>query len=229
MFGIGSTEFLVIIVVAVLVLGPEHLPKVMRTISKVMSDFRRVSTDFQRTMNLEALEIEKQQAVAKPKKKKVVKTAKAAAPEDSQEPTVAETATASPTITAAQASGETDVVAAANAATEAAEAGNSAHGIQATLAATAMAANTLAPGQEAAPATENATQQATPVATPAAAETPPTATPHAESSASHALGINTAALFDLAALAEQQQREALAEAQNKAEATAQQQEQGTPA
>ena len=54
MFGIGTTEFLVIIVVAILVLGPEHLPRIMRTFTKVMSDFRRVSTDFQRTINLEA-------------------------------------------------------------------------------------------------------------------------------------------------------------------------------
>ena len=54
MFGIGTSEFLVILVVAVLVLGPEHLPRIMRTMTKVMSDFRRVSTDFQRTINLEA-------------------------------------------------------------------------------------------------------------------------------------------------------------------------------
>ena len=54
MFGIGTFEFLVIIVVAVLVLGPEHLPRVMRTVTKVMSDFRRVSTEFQRAINLEA-------------------------------------------------------------------------------------------------------------------------------------------------------------------------------
>ena len=73
MFGIGTTEFLVIIVVAILVLGPEHLPRIMRTFTKVMSDFRRVSTDFQRTINLEANQEEwqrEQAAMASKKKKK---------------------------------------------------------------------------------------------------------------------------------------------------------------
>lgn len=54
MFGIGTFEFLVIILVAVLVLGPEQLPRVVRTVTKVMSDFRRISTDFQRAVNLQA-------------------------------------------------------------------------------------------------------------------------------------------------------------------------------
>ena len=53
MLGVGTYEFLVILVVAVLVLGPEHLPKVMRTMQKVMGTVRQVSTEFQRTMNLE--------------------------------------------------------------------------------------------------------------------------------------------------------------------------------
>ena len=86
MFGIGTTEFLVIIVVAILVLGPEHLPRIMRTVSKVMSDFRRVSTEFQRTINLEASqeEWERQQADERKKKRARQKAAaeakKAAAP-----------------------------------------------------------------------------------------------------------------------------------------------------
>ena len=75
MFGIGSTEFLVILVVALLVLGPEHLPKIMRTVGKTMADFRRITTDFQRTINTEsAFEEEKrkkqEERAARPKKKK---------------------------------------------------------------------------------------------------------------------------------------------------------------
>jgi sec-independent protein translocase protein TatB len=53
MFGIGSSEFLVILIVAFLVIGPSHLPKIARTLGKVMGEFRRVSTEFQRTLNLE--------------------------------------------------------------------------------------------------------------------------------------------------------------------------------
>jgi sec-independent protein translocase protein TatB len=53
MFGIGSSEFLVILIVAFVVLGPSHLPKIARTLGKAMGEFRRVSTEFQRTLNLE--------------------------------------------------------------------------------------------------------------------------------------------------------------------------------
>lgn len=88
MFGIGTTEFLVILLVGVLVLGPEHLPKIMRTITKVMSDFRRVSTDFQRTINLEVNQEEwqREQAAKKTKKKKKPKPAPAPAAEDAPQP-----------------------------------------------------------------------------------------------------------------------------------------------
>ncbi len=68
MFGIGSTELLVILVVALIVLGPKSLAKVSRTLGKAMGEFRRVSTDFQRTLNAEAAEDERRErreAVAK--------------------------------------------------------------------------------------------------------------------------------------------------------------------
>ena len=59
MFGIGSTELLVILVIALLVLGPKNLPKIAQTIGKAMGQFQRVSKDFQRTLNTEvALEEE---------------------------------------------------------------------------------------------------------------------------------------------------------------------------
>ena len=56
MFGIGSTELLVILVVALIVLGPKSLASVSRTLGKAMGEFRRVSTDFQRTLNAESAE-----------------------------------------------------------------------------------------------------------------------------------------------------------------------------
>lgn len=104
MFGIGSTEFLVIILVAILVLGPEHLPRIMRTVQKFMSDFRRVSTEFQRAVNLENHQEEflKEQraqrpsastgSVKKKKKKKATPPPEQAAAARTDEP--AETASA---------------------------------------------------------------------------------------------------------------------------------------
>jgi len=53
MFGIGSTELLVILVVALIVIGPSKLPDIMRTIGKGMAEFRRVSTDVKSTLDAE--------------------------------------------------------------------------------------------------------------------------------------------------------------------------------
>ena len=50
MFNIGGGEVLVILVVALIVLGPAKLPEAARQMGRVMSQFRRMSTDFQREM-----------------------------------------------------------------------------------------------------------------------------------------------------------------------------------
>lgn len=65
MFGIGSTELLVILVVALIVLGPKSLAGFSRTLGKAVGEFRRVSTDFQRTLNAEAAADDARQAAKK--------------------------------------------------------------------------------------------------------------------------------------------------------------------
>lgn len=89
MFGIGSTELLVILVVALLVLGPKNLPKIAHTLGRAMGEFRKVSTEFQRTLNTEiAIDEEKQKAKAR----KAAKAAEKA--EAAQSEAVAEAAPA---------------------------------------------------------------------------------------------------------------------------------------
>lgn len=53
MFGIGTTEILLILVVALLVIGPTKLPEVARALGKGMAEFRKMSSDVKRTIDLE--------------------------------------------------------------------------------------------------------------------------------------------------------------------------------
>ena len=45
MFGIGTEELLLILVIALIVLGPERMPRVARDIGRVLGDLRRTSDE----------------------------------------------------------------------------------------------------------------------------------------------------------------------------------------
>lgn len=60
MFGIGTTELMVILVVALVVLGPKKLPQVARSLGKAFGEFKRVSTDVKRTIDVEVDRLEKE-------------------------------------------------------------------------------------------------------------------------------------------------------------------------
>ena len=56
MFGIGTGELLVLLVLALLVLGPERMPRLARDIGKTMGDLRRTSDDLrQEFLNADAI------------------------------------------------------------------------------------------------------------------------------------------------------------------------------
>jgi len=48
MFGIGMTEMIVILVIALVVLGPKRLPELARSLGKSLAELRRASTDLRR-------------------------------------------------------------------------------------------------------------------------------------------------------------------------------------
>ncbi len=50
MFGIGFTELLLVLVVALLVLGPDKLPEVARSMAKAYNELRRTGHDLKRTV-----------------------------------------------------------------------------------------------------------------------------------------------------------------------------------
>ena len=60
MFGIGMSELMVILVVALVIFGPTRLPELARSLGRAMAEFRRASTDLRQTFN-EAVEDPKPQ------------------------------------------------------------------------------------------------------------------------------------------------------------------------
>jgi len=46
MFGIGPEELILVLIVALLVLGPERLPRMARDIGRVVGELRRTSEEF---------------------------------------------------------------------------------------------------------------------------------------------------------------------------------------
>ena len=65
MFNVGGPEVLVILLVALIALGPAQLPEAARKVGKAMNEVRKVSTNFQRELT-NAFDLE-QEAAEKPK------------------------------------------------------------------------------------------------------------------------------------------------------------------
>ena len=53
MFNLGGMEILVILVVALLVLGPDKLPTFMRTIGKALGELRRTTSEFTNAIHID--------------------------------------------------------------------------------------------------------------------------------------------------------------------------------
>ena len=62
---LGTTELLVIAVVALVLFGPRKLPEIGRTVGKALGEFKRASDDFKRTWEYE-VETERRKPAADP-------------------------------------------------------------------------------------------------------------------------------------------------------------------
>ncbi len=58
MFGI--THWIIVLVIALVVFGPEKLPELARTLGRALAEFRRASSDFRRVIEDELYDIERQ-------------------------------------------------------------------------------------------------------------------------------------------------------------------------
>ena len=61
MFGIGLPELMLIMVLALLVLGPQRLPEVARMVGRAYAQLRRASDEFQRTIRQDLAALERQE------------------------------------------------------------------------------------------------------------------------------------------------------------------------
>jgi sec-independent protein translocase protein TatB len=96
MFGIGSTELIVILIVALIVIGPAKLPEMAKSLGKALGEFRRVSTDVKRTIEMEAEQSEQKEKTAQAKKELFPETAAKAPAEPDTAATAAPEQTAGP-------------------------------------------------------------------------------------------------------------------------------------
>ena len=82
MFGIGITEIIIILIVALLVVGPKKLPELAKTLGRGMAEFRKTADDFKESIYQDDSNLEADHKKAE-QHREITKITYPVAPEDS--------------------------------------------------------------------------------------------------------------------------------------------------
>lgn len=94
MFGIGMPELIIIMVIALVVIGPQKLPEMAKSLGKGLAEFKKASNDIRNNFEAEARASEEKARLAQEE------AAQTAAAEKEKEPVAAEKAKEAATVKA---------------------------------------------------------------------------------------------------------------------------------